>query len=728
MNAPIENLCGIYITPQGIAEICTAKPDGSRAYGKAGFAPFLWVNANDAINLQNAKMRPLQGPVNSYLDTQASFDNIRHYEAFLKDNKYSSFRLANLENQFLTENCARFFSGMKFSQLRRMQLDIETDCTGDFSNPENPLDRVLAIGISCNGKTKILELSEFSDNAERKLLSDLNDAFAEFDPDVIEGHNIFKFDLDYLYKRCKILKVKPLWGRFDGSVKMRKSRVSIAERTFDFPRFDIAGRSIADTYILLQMFDVSKRELESYSLKNAALYFGISKESQRTYIEGAHIKDAFRTDKESFRKYLLDDLRETKGLADLLLPTYFAQCANFPMTFQECMLRGSGVKVEALLLEKYYSASAKLPDMAQQSYISGAMSEIFEKGVFKDVLHYDIASLYPSLLLSLNTPPANDYLNVFLTSLAELRQYRLKYKKLAKESSDKDLKTEYDARQKSYKILINSFYGYLGLSSARFGDCALADKITSTGRRLLGDLIALFKAKGCLILEVDTDGIYLSSREYFANPEKLLESSRNVLPEGVSLEHDGSFGAMFCYKAKNYALLDSQSGKISVKGSALKSRAMEPFLRMLTNDFVSIMLGAKKGDMKAIIADISEKIKSGTCDISLLAKSEYLTGSLANYLKEVQTNKKPKRAAYQAALMLVPLPHTGEKVSYYITESQKRQPDWKNARPVELYDAKNYPYSKSYYLDKLNDWIKRYSEFLGGLKPENCAPEQMELF
>ena len=85
MNAPIENLCGIYITPQGIAEICTAKPDGSRAYGKAGFAPFLWVNANDAINLQNAKMRPLQGPVNSYLDTQASFDNIRHYEAFLSE-------------------------------------------------------------------------------------------------------------------------------------------------------------------------------------------------------------------------------------------------------------------------------------------------------------------------------------------------------------------------------------------------------------------------------------------------------------------------------------------------------------------------------------------------------------------------------------------------------------------------------------------------------------------
>src|SRR5690606_26188173 len=102
----------------------------------------------------------------------------------------------------------------------------------------------------------------------------------------------------------------------------------------------------------------------------------------------------------------------------------------------------------------------------------GGYSASFEAGVFQKVLHFDVASLYPSLLLLIGRNPKRDNLGVFIPMLKRLREYRLKYKLLARTTEDVSLASEYNARQNSFKILINSFYGYLGFAGARFGDAA----------------------------------------------------------------------------------------------------------------------------------------------------------------------------------------------------------------------------------------------------------------
>ena len=53
----------------------------------------------------------------------------------------------------------------------------------------------------------------------------------------------------------------------------------------DFTRMDIFGRHVVDTLFLLQYYDVTAREMESYGLKAAAQHFGLAEEG-RTYIEG----------------------------------------------------------------------------------------------------------------------------------------------------------------------------------------------------------------------------------------------------------------------------------------------------------------------------------------------------------------------------------------------------------------------------------------------------------
>src|SRR5690606_36947384 len=144
----------------------------------------------------------------------------------------------------------RLFADVSFAQLRRCQLDIETaSVDGEFSDPRNPGDRVLAIGLRFGDRDRTLVLEEASDAAEKAMLEQLNAVLAEEDPDPLEGHNIFKFDLDYLRVRAKRHKVPCAWGRFGQVARFRNSRLKVAERWIDFPRCDLAGRTVVDTYL-----------------------------------------------------------------------------------------------------------------------------------------------------------------------------------------------------------------------------------------------------------------------------------------------------------------------------------------------------------------------------------------------------------------------------------------------------------------------------------------------
>lgn len=711
-----ESICGLWCDGANV-HLCLRDESGERRNACVKFDPFMWSASGAECAYASAELlsRPAGGVPPTPLDSLLFFESVADMDKYFKsrDKSLPSDRISCVENQFLTARGLRMFAGMRFSDLRRMQLDIEVVCEGGgFPSASRAGDRIIAVGISGGGGEKIIELEDFTDDAERKLLETLRAEILARDPDTIEGHNIFKFDIPYIAERSKRLKIPLGWGRFGGSVAFRKSRLTIAERTFAYTRCDIAGRTVVDTLPLVQLYDIGAREMVSYTLKESAIHFGISDKSTRTYIRGGDIGEVFKTDRKTFRAYLSDDLRETAGLAAKLLPTYVAQVSNFPMTLQECLLRGSGMKVESVFLERYFAARAAIPLPSSGGYIEGALSESFETGVFKNVLHYDVASLYPSLMLVLGKCPRNDYLGVFLDELRSLREYRLKYKKLARETADESLRREYDARQKSFKILINSFYGYLGLSTAAFGDSSLAAEITAAGRGLLVKLVDFFKSAGCTVLEADTDGIYISSEKYFGRPLELLEAADAVLPDGVDLEFDGKFDAMLCYKAKNYALL--RDGNITVRGSAFRNRATEPFLRKLTEAMIADKLFGRDGELPREIERAKNLILSGNAPIEDLAKGEYIGKSPAQYSADIAKTGRGRRAALEAALMMNPRPDAGDKVLYYMARgASPKDPDWKRARPISAYDPASAPYDADYYVSKIDDWRERFADIFG---------------
>lgn len=713
------SLCGVWVDGDGQVHTTVVAAGGAREERRETFRPFAWLNDTPPeANLVGVNIERLQGQ--GPFDRLVHADDLGTYDAFVRQAKetVNVDAIRPLESQFLMQHRQRLYRELHFSELRRCQLDIETaSADGGFPDAANPGDRVLAIGLRLGGNARLLLIEAMTDAAEKKLLEAFNAALHELDPDVIEGHNIFKFDLDYLRQRGRLLKVPCAWGRYGQRATFRNSRLKVAERWIDFLRCDLPGRAVVDTYLLVQLYDITTRELTSYGLKDVAVYFGITDEdsAERTYIEGSKIQDVFAQDRARFCAYLEDDLRETQGLADQLLPTYFEQVRTFPTMLQEATLRGATSKIDLLFLEEYYHARQACPLPPEVKPFDGGYTRSFQDGVFRHVLHYDVASLYPSLLLHIARNPKNDTLGVFIPLLRQLREYRLKYKLLARNGATEEERAEAQARQTSFKILINSFYGYLGFSGARFGDGELAAEVTRRGRELLQQLIDEFTKHDCTMLEADTDGIYLSSDKYSASPEALLALVAPILPAGIELEHDGSYVAMWCYKAKNYALYDGK--KVTLRGSALRSRGIEPFLKKLSDRLITFLVGASEESPLPLLEDYRKRLPARAVPVAELAKSETLNQNPDAYERLIAEGGKPRRASAEVALQLTPRPRMGERVSYYITAKAKgKGSDWQRARALALYDAASAPYDPNYYLEKLDDWVERYGTFLG-VKP-----------
>ena len=716
-------LCGLWVGPDGRVHTCTTMPGGGRGEQVVAFRPFVWLGAG--TKHEGMTVEELKG--------EGAFHWLAHAESlavlgdFCKEVREGTAIdvLKPYESQWLLQHRTRMYADLTFPELRRCQLDIETGAaeSGAFSDAKNPGDRVLAIGLQCGARRELLTLGEETDAGEKRLLHAFNEMLRELDPDVVEGHNIFKFDLDYLRIRSKRHRVPCAWGRFGLAAEFRNSRLKVAERWIDFSRCDMPGRAVIDTYLLVQLYDITAREMTAYGLKDVAIYFGITPESGagRTYIDGAQIQHVFRGDREKFLAYLADDLRETKGLADVLLPTYFEQARAFPLLLQEAALRGTAGKVDLLFLEEYYHARASCPAPVDIAPFEGGFTRSFQEGVFQHVLHFDVASLYPSLLLQMGRNPQSDTLGVFIPMLRKLREYRLKYKQLAKTALTAAERDEAQARQATFKILINSFYGYLGFSGARFGDGELAAEVTRRGRELLQALIDEFQQHGCVILEADTDGIYLSTEQHYSRPEELLARVAKILPAGIELEHDGTYDAMFCYKAKNYAL--ATGGVVTLRGSALRSRGIEPFLKRLSDQLIAYLLGVSNESPAAEVLRLRQRITAREHPVTDLAKAETLSQNPDAYQQWVAGGGKPRRAAAEVALLMNPRPRMGERVSYYIGVKAKGQTsDWQRARPVAAHDPDTAAYDPAYYLDKIDDWLERYGRFLG-IQPQGDQQE-----
>ena len=440
-------------------------------------------------------------------------------------------------------------------------------------------------------------------------------------------------------------------------------------------------------------------------------------------------------------------MRETRAVAELLSPSYFIQAQIFPYNYQDVIVRGNATRINALFLREYLRQRHSIPEMPMAMSFEGGFTAIYFTGVARNVWHCDVASLYPSIMLQFDCFPATDQLQIFRHLLTDLRKFRLEAKgqmQAADKESNRRHWHHLHALQNTFKILINSFYGYLGFAQGHFADFDAAARVTQIGRDLLQKMIAWLNERGAQVIEVDTDGIYFvppngahhaAALEANASPARTVSRAKRKanaadtaattgnqidelrkglakeLPSGIEVEFDEQFDAMFSYKAKNYALL-TRSGDVIIKGGALKSRGLEKFQRMFLEEMI-----------KRIMEGKGEEIGHLRHPIEMLMKTDTLQDSLEKYRAKIAGSARNRAAAYELALASGRNYKPGDQISYYIKATPKKVAAYEAAKPASEFDPQNRDENIDYYIAKLDDLVKKFS----GITAEVSAPKQENL-
>ena len=446
-------------------------------------------------------------------------------------------------------------------------IDLEVDSTNGYPDIKNPTQKITAIALydSANDRYYCFVLdeecvvtNEDKDNTsviafryEENLLGAFLDKWKEIKPTIATGWNIDGFDFPYLHARLTFL--------FGEDRAADLSPIGICYFNKYKNKMCIAGINCMD-YLLLYKKYIGK-SLPNYRLDT------VGKEELKigkVEYEGS-LDNLMKTDMKKFIEYNLHDVKLVKMLNDSLQFIELAMSIchvchvgyeefSVPSKFLEGALltylrRNRKVAPNKRLIKKDADPSVDGDYPAVDSDDDDDDAPAFEGAYVKDpipgryewVCSADIASLYPSVIMSLNISPetkvaviagwktekfvkkssdtvvygGNDYTYAQLSEvfveknlsvsangvvydqkrsgcipdiLKKWYSERVEFKdkmKAAQKSGDKPQYVFWKRRQQVQKILLNSLYGVLGLEIFRFYDLDNAAAVTLTGQDII---------------------------------------------------------------------------------------------------------------------------------------------------------------------------------------------------------------------------------------------------
>jgi DNA polymerase elongation subunit (family B) len=369
-------------------------------------------------------------------------------------------------------------------------------------------------------------------NTEAEMLTRFINAFAAIQPTVISGWNTDNYDIPYLVNRIKkilgaqaVKKLSPA-----GIVEWHKSR----------ERYKIFGVSSLDYLTLYKKFTYT--ELPNYRLDTVAKF-----ELGRGKVEyDGDLNQLFATDIHKFIEYNMVDVNLVYDLDDKLqlIPLARTICHKGHVPYEDVYYASKYLDGAAIVDLKRNGLVAPnkrfrfIEEETEADALAGAYVMPPVPGLYKWIYDLDLTSLYPSIIMSLNISPetkigviqnwdeecllrseatqvafadgtyAQD-IRTWLTDNAYTvasngAVYRTDIKGFLpailekwfdervefKDKRDEyEVGTEmykfYDALQLTQKVLLNSFYGVLGLKTFRFHDLDNAGAITATGQSVI---------------------------------------------------------------------------------------------------------------------------------------------------------------------------------------------------------------------------------------------------
>ncbi|MDP7281624.1 MAG: 3'-5' exonuclease, partial [Candidatus Poribacteria bacterium] len=299
---------------------------------------------------------------------QKNHAQVEHISELAK--RDAAYFILNPVEQFLLKSGLTYFGALEWPQIHRLCFDLET--TGLDPNS----DQILMIAGGDNrGSEFVLE-----GDSEAELVEEFVGIIQDKDPDVIEGYNLFEFDLDFLHQRARQHGIRLNIGReINGTrgelekLPYQKS-IKIGAETRSIPNFTLVGRELIDVLHAVQRWNAISRKLENHRLKDSAIHFGLA-EPNREYIDQQQqpLAEVYKVDPQRVRSYALADVRETMGLSNILSQSNFELAKMVPMAYQDLSVSGSTRPIDYLMVRGYlhHNHSLPLPQEKKETFQGG---------------------------------------------------------------------------------------------------------------------------------------------------------------------------------------------------------------------------------------------------------------------------------------------------------------------------------------------------------------------
>jgi len=624
----------------------------------------------------------------------------------------------------------RYIEKREIPDLRVLVFDIE--CYNPKGVPKPQRDPVIIISVVTNNGRKELLYAE--DRNDKRVLEEFVRLIKDFDPDIIAGYNINRFDWPYLIERAKYL-----------GVKLEVSRANSPPAQSVYGHFSVVGRANVDLYDFAE--DIP--EIKVKTLENVADYLGVMPKSKRILIDGTEIYKYWDDPekRKTLFEYAMQDAISAYGIAEKFLPFAMQLSSLVGLTLDQVGAASVGFRVEWYLMRQAYLENELVPNRIERPYqpYKGAIVLQPRKGLHENIVVLDFSAMYPSIMISKNISPdtyvppeevddpsrfniAPEVGHAFRKEppgfykkvLTRLLEFRRRIKEEMKKYSPTSIEYRIlDERQKAVKVIANACYGYAGWVGARWYKKEVAEATTAWGRQAIRTAIDIAKKLGLDVIYGDTDSLFVKYDKI--KVERLIDEVKKTL--GLEIKPDKLYVRVFFTEAKKRYCGLLPDGRIDVVGLEAVRGDWAEIAKEVQERVIEIVL--KEGSPhKACeyVRGIIEDLKKGKIPLYKLIIWKTVTKSFEEYEVEAAHVAAAKRLV-EAGYGL----EVGDKVGYVIVKGGRKLAD--KAMPyIFIKDMKQI--DVDYYVEKqIVPAAERILKYFGITASQLTAPgRQTSLF
>lgn len=343
---------------------------------------------------------------------EKKFQSVYDANDFTKSYRGSGFRIWGYP-RFDYAKIDELFPGTinyDLNLLRVMALDIETEVEGGFPDVRSGSEKINLITISFRKKFVTFGCKDYVNDDpdvryvkcadEAELLQSFLRVYAEINPDIITGWNVGGFDLPYIFIRLVNVLGESAVNALSPFGMVSRKESEISGRTMF--SVDIAGVAILDYLELYQKFELSPRE--NYKLDTIArVELGETKlhyDCTFKQLYDEHWQDMFVPyNIQDVR--LIDRLDEKLGFIAVACSMAYAAKCNFIDVYR--VTRVWDNIIANYLREKNIHVITDFRHHGDT--YEGAFVKDTTPGLYEWTASFDVASLYPSLIVQYNISP-----------------------------------------------------------------------------------------------------------------------------------------------------------------------------------------------------------------------------------------------------------------------------------------------------------------------------------